>query len=70
MKEVISAAEAARMIGCTPQMVRERIRIGEWTFGRRVPKEKTGRKCDSYEIYVRKLCKKFEIPLPENRGVR
>ena len=54
-KEIISAAEAARILGVPPQMVRERIKRGIWKFGRRIPKEKFGGKQDRYEIYTQKM---------------
>ena len=33
MKEILTAAEAAREIGCTPQKVRERMKRGLWDLG-------------------------------------
>ena len=54
-KELISAKEAARIIGCDPQALRQRIKLGIWKFGERIPKEKTGLKCDTYLISRRKL---------------
>lgn len=54
-KELISAKEAARIIGCDPQALRQRIKLGIWNFGERIPKEKTGKKCDTYLISRRKL---------------
>lgn len=54
-REIMSAKEAADIIGCTPQAVRQRIRLGIWRFGECIPKEKTGNKQDSFVIYRRKL---------------
>lgn len=54
-KEILSAAEAAKILGCTPQAVRERIRLGIWKFGECIPGKKTGKKCDCFVIYRRKL---------------
>lgn len=54
-KEIISAREAARILGVRPEKVRQRIRRGIWTFGTCAPKEKTGRKRDDFDISVRKL---------------
>lgn len=56
-KEVMSAKAAAQILGCTPQAVRERIRLGIWDFGECIPKNLTGRKSDSFVIYRRKLYK-------------
>ena len=56
-KPLMSANEAARIIGCTGQMVRERIKRGIWTFGEVVPASKTGNKQDSYLINRKKLMK-------------
>ena len=53
----MSANEAARIIGCTGQMVRERIKRGIWTFGEYIPASKTGNKQDSYLINRKKLMK-------------
>ena len=54
-KPLISATEAAKIIGCAPQMVRERIKRGIWKFGEVVPASKTGNKQDSYLINRNKL---------------
>lgn len=54
-KELISARAAAKILGVGPQKVRERIRQGIWTFGECVPKEKTGKKEDGFDVSVRKL---------------
>lgn len=54
-KEIMSAAEAARVLGCTPQAVRERIRLGIWNFGECIPKKMTKNKSDTFVIYRRKL---------------
>ena len=54
-KETMSAAAAARIIGCSPQMVRERIKRRIWTFGDHIPKEKTGKTQDSFIIFTKKL---------------
>lgn len=54
-KEIISASAAAKILGVRPEKVRQRIRAGIWTFGVCIPKEKTGRKNDDFDIYTRKL---------------
>lgn len=56
-KEIMSASEAARILGCTAQAVRERIRLGIWDFGECIPKKKTKNKSDTFVIYRRKLYK-------------
>lgn len=56
-KETMSASAASRILGCTPQSVRERIRLGVWDFGECIPKKKTGKKSDTFVIYRRKLYK-------------
>ncbi len=55
--EILSAKQAAKILGVSPQCVRERIKRGIWTFGEMIPKEKTGNKYDSYCIYRKKLYK-------------
>ena len=42
--EILSAKQAAKILGVSPQCVRERIKRGIWTFGEMIPKEKTGNK--------------------------
>lgn len=54
-REVISAREAAQILGVAPEKVRQRIKLGIWKFGERIPKEKTGNKQDTYCVYARKL---------------
>ena len=54
-KETMSAREAARILGCAPEGVRQRIKLGIWDFGECIPKEKTGNKADTYIIYKAKL---------------
>lgn len=54
-KEVLSARAAAEILGVAPEAVRQRIKLGIWKFGERIPKEKTGNKQDTYCIYPRKL---------------
>lgn len=54
-KETMSVPEAARILGCNAQAVRERIKAGIWDFRERIPREKTGNKQNSYVIYRRKL---------------
>lgn len=58
-REILSAAAAARYIGCAPQKVREHIRAGVWKFGVCIPKQKGGKK-DSFIIYRRQLMKTLE----------
>ena len=43
MKEILTAAEAAREIGCTPQKVRERMKRGLWDLGEVIDKDRLGR---------------------------
>ena len=54
-REIMSAREASKIIGCTPEAVRQRIRLGVWDFGECIPKKITGRKQDTFVIYRRKL---------------
>lgn len=65
MKQILNACQAARIIGCNPQIVRERIKRNIWTFGRFIPKEKTGKKLDSYEIVLNDLCRYLSISKEE-----
>lgn len=60
-KEIMSATAAAEILGCSPEAVRQRIRLGIWKFGECIPKERTGRKQDNFIIYRRKLEKHLGI---------
>ena len=51
----MNATEAAKIIGCSPQMVRERIKRGIWKFGEVIPKGRSGNSKDSYLINRKKL---------------
>ena len=56
MKEILTANEAAREIGCTSQKVRERMKHGMWDLGEVVEKEKLGRSTkNEYNIHRHKL---------------
>lgn len=55
-KEIMSASQAAAILGCSAQMVRERIKRGIWKFGEHIPKSKSGNEVkDTYCIYRSKL---------------
>lgn len=54
-KQVLTAQEAARILGCTSQKVRERMRRGLWDLGRAIPPEETGKSTWTYEIMRHKL---------------
>ena len=65
-KETMRVPEAAQLLGCSQQAVRERIRRGIWKFGEVIPKEKTGNEIDSFIIYKRKLYKHLGIEEVQN----
>ncbi len=65
MSEILSASETARVIGCAPQMVRERIKRGIWTFGSVVTAKQSGNKQNAYEIKKRDLADWLKIPVDE-----
>ena len=54
-KPLLSAQEAAAIIGCGSQKVREHLKRGIWKFGEVIPKGKTGNKYNVYLINRRKL---------------
>ena len=71
MREILSAAQTARVIGCAPQMVRERIKRGIWTFGSVVTAKQSGTAQSSYEIKKRDLADWLGISVDEvERRVR
>ena len=55
MKKVLNAAQAAALLGCPAQMVRERLKRGVWRFGRAYSPEETGLKQWTYEVYADQL---------------
>lgn len=65
MREILSAAQTARVIGCAPQMVRERIKRGIWTFGSVVTAKQSGNVQSSYEIKKRDLADWLGISVEE-----
>lgn len=65
MKEILNAAQAARAIGCGPQMVRERIKRGIWTFGSVVTAKQSGNTQNSYEINIYALADWLHISVDE-----
>ena len=65
MREILSAAQTARVIGCAPQMVRERIKRGIWTFGSVVTAKQSGNVQCSYEVKKRDLADWLGISVEE-----
>lgn len=51
MKEIMRPPEVARILGVTPQFVRQHIRLGIWDFGECIPKSKRGKSTDEFIIY-------------------
>jgi len=62
MKEMISAAEAARITGWSKSKVQQHIKQGRWSFARYYPGKK-GK--GSYEIPARKLYEHIGKDFPE-----
>lgn len=65
MYEILNAAQTARVIGCAPQKVRERIKRGIWTFGSVVTAKQSGNTENSYEINKWALSEWLRIPVEE-----
>ncbi len=64
MKSILSASQTAKIIGCSEQMVRERMKRGIWAIGIVVPpKKKDGNY--TYEVIPRKLADMIEISMEE-----
>lgn len=64
-KERISIAEAAKILGCNQEAIRQHIRKGIWDFGEVIPKKKTGKKRDQFFVYRRKLYRHLGIEREE-----
>ena len=65
MQDILNSSQAARVIGCGPQMVRERIKRGIWTFGTVVTAKEAGNTQNSYEINKYQLAAHLGIPPEE-----
>ena len=60
-KPLLSARQAAAIIGCVEQKVREHIKRGIWKFGEVIPKERTGNQQNSYLINRKRLLSWLEL---------
>lgn len=65
MRDILSSTQAAKVIGCAPQKVRERLKIKRWTFGVWIPKKETGHKKDDYEVNKYQLADFLGISVEE-----
>ena len=66
MKDILTANQTARVIGCGPQRVRERIKRGIWAFGSVVTRKESGNaQKNTYEINKHKLADFLGIPVEE-----
>ena len=65
MSDILNASQAAKVIGCSAQRVRERLKRGIWNFGTVVKAKQSGKTQDSYEVNKYKLAKFLEIPVEE-----
>lgn len=62
MKEILSAPEAARLIGVQVAVMRFNLQKGIWKFGEVIPPKITGKKENTYRVHARKMCEYFGIP--------
>lgn len=62
MKEILSAPEAARILGIQPKVIRFNLEKGIWKFGVVIPPKVTGKKENTYHVYARQMCEFFGIP--------
>lgn len=60
-KQIFNAAEAARIVGCTPQEMRFNLEKGVWKFGRVIYPNATGKKLKKYIILRCDLKKYFGL---------
>ena len=61
VNDILNASQTAKVIGCSAQRVRERLKRGIWDFGTVVKAKQSGKTQDSYEINKYKLAKFLEI---------
>lgn len=67
-KAILSPNEAAQIIGCKPDTVRDRMYFGDWDIGQVIkPTGKNGRKNYRYEISRAKLYKMLGINEEEEK---
>lgn len=67
MKEILNAAEAAKIIGVPPKVIHFNLKKGIWNFGTVISPKVSGKKQNTYQIYTRKMCEFFGIPFEEGR---
>ena len=65
MNDVLSAAQAARVIGCASKKVCERLKRGNWKLGEAIPPKQTGHIQYSYEVNKQALADWLKIPVEE-----
>ena len=65
MRDVLNAVQAAKVIGCGPQKVRERIKRGIWTWGRVVTAKEAGNLHNGYEVNLQELADWLHISREE-----
>lgn len=61
MRDFLSADRAAKVIGCNPQKVRERLKRKIWDFGTVIPAEKAGCQTNGYDIHKKELARFLKI---------
>ena len=65
MKEILSAPEAAKILGVPVAVMRFNLQKGIWKFGEVIPPKITGKKENTYRVYARRMCEHFSIPFQE-----
>lgn len=65
MKDILTAEQAAKVIGCAGQKVRIRLKRNIWKFGTVITAKESGNKLDAYEINKRALARFLEIDVEE-----
>lgn len=65
VRDVLNAVQAAKVIGCGPQKVRERIKRGIWTWGTVVTAKEAGNLNNGYEVNLQELADWLHISREE-----
>lgn len=65
MRDILTANQAAKVIGCDSQKIRIRLERNIWKFGRVISVKETGNKQKAYEINKRDLAGFLKIDLDE-----
>lgn len=65
MRDVLTAKQASRVLGCAPTKIKAYILSGKWDIGRVIKAKDLGQNKDVIEVYKYKMANVFGISLEE-----